>query len=136
MANPMLLSAATTHEGVVAAMAEKDRGFFKELGARLVELRKAQGLTQAQLAQLLGISQQQVASCENGQRRVSIDLLPEWARLLGVTMEELLGVEPQPARRGPTPKLQQQLERINRLPRNQQRFVMQMLDAVLTQAGA
>jgi hypothetical protein len=38
--------------------------------------------------------------------------------------------------RGPTPKLQQQLEHINRLPRSQQRFVMKMIDAVLTQAGA
>jgi len=34
------------------------------------------------------------------------------------------------------PKFQQHLERINRLPRAKQRFVMEMLDAVLTQAGA
>jgi transcriptional regulator with XRE-family HTH domain len=115
--------------------AGKDGKFFKELGARLVELRRAQGLTQAQMAELLGISQQQVACCEKGQRRVSVDLLPQWARLLGVTMEELLGLEPQSARRGPTPKLQQQLERISRLPRAKQRIVMEMLDGVLSQAG-
>jgi hypothetical protein len=36
-------------------------------------------------------------------------------------------------KRGPTPKLQQQLERITRLPKGKQRFVMRMLDNVLQQ---
>ena len=34
-------------------------------------------------------------------------------------------------KRGPAPKLQQQIERIQQLPRTQQRFVMPMLDAVI-----
>jgi hypothetical protein len=42
-------------------------------------------------------------------------------------LEELLGEESAAAakKRGPAPKLQQQMERIQRLPRTQQRFVMQ-----------
>jgi hypothetical protein len=40
-----------------------------------------------------------------------------------------------PARRGPAPRLLQQVERIQRLPKSQQRFVMQMIDTAL-QAGA
>ena len=38
-----------------------------------------------------------------------------------------------PAKRGPAPKLLQQMERIQRLPKAQQRFVMQMIDTVLAQ---
>jgi hypothetical protein len=38
-------------------------------------------------------------------------------------------------KRGPAPKLQQQIERIQQLPRPQQKFVMRMLDTVLQQAG-
>jgi hypothetical protein len=38
-----------------------------------------------------------------------------------------------PGKRGPVPKLQQQMERIQRLPKSQQRFVMQMIDTVLAQ---
>jgi hypothetical protein len=38
-------------------------------------------------------------------------------------------------KRGPASRLQQQMERIQRLPRAQQRFVMQMLDTVLQQAA-
>jgi len=132
-----MLSTATAEQGgVLMAATEKGRKFFQEIGAKLVELRKAQGLTQTQLAELLGVSQQLVACYETGQRRIPVDLLAETARLLGVSVEELVGLTTGPARRGPTPKFQQQLERINRLPRAKQRFVMEMLDAVLTQAGA
>jgi len=55
--------------------------------------------------------------------------LPQLARLLGVTVEELLVDDAAAAKkRGPAPKLQQ-------LPRTQQKFVMQMLDTVLAQAS-
>ena len=55
--------------------------------------------------------------------------------LLGVSLEELVGEESKPGKRGPAPKIQQQLERITQLPKNQQRVVMQMLDGVLQQQG-
>jgi hypothetical protein len=41
----------------------------------------------------------------------------------------------QPAKRGPAPKPQQQIERIQQLPRSKQRFVIEMLDTVLAQAS-
>jgi len=52
-----------------------------------------------------------------------------------VTVEALVAEAPKPGKRGPAPKLQQQLERIATLPKAQQRFVMQMLDTVLQQQG-
>lgn len=53
-----------------------------------------------------------------------------------MSLEELLGDDAGAAKkRGPAPKLQQQIERIQQLPRTQQRFVMQMLDSVLQQAS-
>jgi len=117
-------------------MAARGRKFFEEVGERVAALRKEQGLTQAQMAELLGMSQQMVALYELGRRRIPLDLFPEIARLLGVSIEELFGTTSQSARRGPMPKLQQQLERITRLPRSKQRFVMEILDAVLSQSGA
>ena len=39
-----------------------------------------------------------------------------------------------PIRRGPTPKLQQQVERLSRLPRTKQRVVIEMLEGLLAQA--
>ncbi len=39
-----------------------------------------------------------------------------------------------PRKRGPAPKIQQQLERVAALPKAQQKFVSQMLDTVLAQS--
>ena len=58
-----------------------------------------------------------------------------YAETLAVSVEDLLGQEPQPAKRGPTPKLQEQLEQLSELPRSKQRFVSEMLDTVLQQAS-
>lgn len=118
------------------SMTADEQQFFKALGARLAVLRKEQGLSQQALADQLGIAQQTLAHYEVGRARPPVSLMPEFSRIFGVAVDELLG---QPARaagkRGPAPKLQQQMERISRLPRAQQRIVMQMLDGVLAQAS-
>jgi transcriptional regulator with XRE-family HTH domain len=113
------------------AMTRDEEAFFKALGVRIATARKAQGMTQTQLADELGISQQVVASYEVGRRRVQLALLPHLARALAVTIEDLIGEQTPPARRGPAPKLLQQIERIQRLPKSRQRFIMEMIDTAL-----
>lgn len=117
-------------------MSNDERSFFQELGARIATLRKERGLTQVQLAEILGVSQQTVTSFEKGRRRVPVSQLPVLARALGLSVEELLGEQKPPRRPGPAPKLIRQMEQISQLPKAKQRFVMQMLDAVLLQQGA
>jgi transcriptional regulator with XRE-family HTH domain len=113
----------------------EEKRFFKELGGRIAQLRKEQNLTQQQLADELGVAQQVVASYEIGRRRVPVSTLPALARVLGVSIEALIGEEEKPAKRGPAPKLQRHLERIGTLPKPKQRAVMEVLEAVLAQAG-
>ena len=85
---------------------------------------------------MLGGSQQLVASYEVGRRRVPTPRLPALAHALAMSAaEELLGLVPGKGKRGPSPKLQRQVELIRRLPRAKQRLVMEMLDTVLQQAG-
>jgi hypothetical protein len=58
-----------------------------------------------------------------------------------MSLEELLGIAPKKAakpaakKRGPTPRIQQQLEAVGALPRSKQRFVSQVLDSVLAQTS-
>lgn len=127
MAHPSLAASAPV------AISDDERTFFIALGARIARLRKDQGITQVQLAEQLGVSQQTITAYESGNRRVPISHLPRLAALLGESIEELIGAPAKPNKRGPTPKLLQQLERITALPKAQQRFVMQMLDTVLQQ---
>jgi transcriptional regulator with XRE-family HTH domain len=115
-------------------MTQDEKLFFRQLGARIAELRKTHGLTQVQLAEALKLTQQMVASYEVGRRRVPVSLLPAVAHALAVSVEVLIGQkEAAPGKRGPAPKLQQQMERIQRLPKAKQRFVMEMIDTVLAQ---
>jgi transcriptional regulator with XRE-family HTH domain len=115
-------------------MTQDEKLFFKQLGARIAELRKTHGLTQVQLAEALKLTQQMIASYEVGRRRVPVSLLPAIAHALAVSIDVLIGQkEATPGKRGPAPKLQQQMERIQRLPKAKQRFVMEMIDTVLAQ---
>jgi transcriptional regulator with XRE-family HTH domain len=103
---------------------------------RIAEQRRAQDLTQAQLGELVGVTQQQIASFEIGRRRIPVSTLPLLAKALGASIEDLIeGRGKGSGKRGPTPKIQQQLERITTLPKAKQRFVSEMIDNVLAQAG-
>ena len=64
------------------------------LGKRIAALRKEKGLTQEQLAEKVGVSAQAVSKWENDVSCPDITLLPLLADLLGVTVDELLGVKP------------------------------------------
>lgn len=119
----------------IEEMTTDDRTFLRALGQRVAERRKAQGVTQAELAARLGISQQLVASYEGGRRRLPVALLPAVAQQLAVSVETLLGLANGASRRGPTPKFQRHLEQLSRLPRARQRFVLDMLETVLLQAS-
>lgn len=120
----------------IGPMTDDEKVFFQELGLRIASLRKDLDLTQQQLADLLGVSQQMVASYEVGRRRVPVSLLPTLARSLAVSVETLLGeTDKRGSKRGPSPKLLQQLEQVSLLPKAQQKFVSQVIDSVLQQAS-
>ena len=60
------------------------------IGKRIAALRKEKGLTQEELAGHMGVSPQAVSKWENDQTCPDISALPKLARLLGVSVDELL----------------------------------------------
>ena len=119
-------------------MTPKDKLFYQQLGKRIAQFRKAQNLTQQQLADLLGVAQQTLAHYEMGRLRIAVAALPPLAETLEGSVEELL--EDQPAndkrKRGPVSKLQRQIEQVSQPPRAKQKFVMDMLDTVIQQQAS
>jgi transcriptional regulator with XRE-family HTH domain len=114
-----------------------DKKFYAALGQRIAERRKALGLTQQQLADSLGIAQQTLAHYEVGRLRVAAAMLPAFSKVLGLSLDELLGQHPsRSSKRGPAPKLQAQIERIGSLPRSKQRMLLDMLDAAINGTNA
>ena len=117
-------------------MDSRDEKFFKDVGLRIASARKARNLTQQQLADMLGIVQQSYAQYETGRARIQVAMLPKLARYLGLTMDELMGINAgAKIKPGPSSKLELQIERLRQLPRATQKVVMNMLDGVLAQAG-
>lgn len=106
------------------------------LGKCVTELRKASGLTQAQMAKTLEASPQAVQSWEAGRRRMLISILPAVAKLFSVSLEKLLGEETEraPRKRDPASRLEQQIKVISQLPNARQKIVAETLDAVIIQA--
>jgi hypothetical protein len=64
--------------------------------------------------------------------------LPVVARLLQVPLEKLFGESSRAGRgkRGPMSQLERSIERIGELPKQKQKFVMEMLETVLAQTNA
>lgn len=64
------------------------------MGKHIATLRKAKGLTQDELAEQLGVSPQAVSKWENDLSCPDILLLPQLAKIFGITVDELLGAAP------------------------------------------
>ena len=116
-------------------MTEDDKTFYKKLGERITQLRKEHQITQVQMAELLGISQQLVAANEAGRRKIPVSMLPRLAKIFDLSIDELLGMKKAAVKRGPVSALNRQVEQIRLLPRTKQKFVMEMLDTVIRQQG-
>lgn len=65
---------------------------------RIQELRKVKGLSQEQLADVLGVSRQAVSKWESGQSLPEIEKLITMSELFGVTVDYILKGESSPAR--------------------------------------
>ncbi|MGH8051015.1 MAG: helix-turn-helix domain-containing protein [Arenimonas sp.] len=117
-------------------MAEIDKTYYRQLGQRIAERRKAVGMTQVELAGLLGVAQQTMAHYEGGTLRIAVALLAPISETLNISFEELIGSSTKRGtnKRGPASTLEKQMAQISQLPRAKQKFVMDMLNTVIQQA--
>jgi len=66
---------------------------MESIGRKISELRKQKNMTQMELADKMNISFQAVSNWERGNSMPDISKLPELAKILGVSIDELLGTE-------------------------------------------
>lgn len=68
----------------------------KDFGARLLSLRKEKGVSQADVAEYIGLTVAAYQNYENGRREAGYDTISKLADFYGVTTDYLLGREPAP----------------------------------------
>ena len=112
----------------------KNHRFFEELGERIIERRKELGLTQVQLGEMMSVTQQVIASYEAARRQIPAWRVPDLAKALDLTLEDMMGVNGSGKKRGPKSKLEKQLDEVRQLPKSEQVFVSQFLDKMLAKA--
>ena len=69
----------------------------ESLGRRIARLRKERGMTQDQLASLVGVTFQAVSKWENDLACPDVTILPVLADIFGISMDELFGRERRPS---------------------------------------
>ena len=123
----------------MAKRAIKKRGVatvegLETIAQRLVRLRKERGLTQAQMAKRLGVSQPVVSDYERGGLRLHGELILRVAEILDVSANELLGLaKAAPKKRGPQSQLERQMAAIASLPRKEQQQLLAVVEAFISQ---
>ena len=106
-----------------------------EFGARLSKLRKDAGMSQAELARRLGLTQSLISRFEQGQRRMYDDMLAATAKILSVTPNDILGIGPckpiKPEEASLSKRMALRLKLIEAMPRRAQETVLDMLDLAI-----
>ena len=103
----------------------------ESFGERLANIRKSRGLTQTHLGEALGITKRNVAYFETDGGEPPGPILPMMAKVLDVSIDELLGVKP--IRKTDSPKvarLMNRLRRVQDLSPSDQRAVLKYIDSL------
>jgi len=116
------------------AMPKQNIDELTDFGRRLVALRKNAGYTQVELAKELGVTQRMVSYYEGQSEFPPAALLPKLAKLLSVSTDELLGLEPIKKARQSDTRLQRRFQQIEKLPSKEKRQLVQVIDTFLKAA--
>lgn len=112
----------------------KNHKFFEDLGERIVSRRKELGMTQTELGDLIGVTQQVIASYETARRQIPTWRVTELAKALDIPLETLMGLNARTPKRGPKSVLEKQVSALQRLPKKDQLLASQLLDKLLASA--
>lgn len=106
-------------------------------GERLFAARTAAGLSQVEVAQKLGITQTAYALWERRPVALRPDQIEMIAKILGVPVEELFASNGRSKERaGPVGRARRAFEQVSQLPRSQQQYILQVVEAFVEAKNA
>ncbi|MCP9496803.1 MAG: helix-turn-helix domain-containing protein [Pyrinomonadaceae bacterium MAG19_C2-C3] len=129
----------------MARHAETKRGLATQAGMetiaeRVARMRREKGITQVEMAELLGVSQPVVSEYERGTLRLHGELIAKVAEILGVSADEILGLEAKAISKAKgaatNRRLLRRLQQIDNLPKRDQEALLRTIDAFLSKAAA
>ena len=100
-----------------------------EYGKLLYDARKKAGLSQKEVADALGVTQQYVAAWERIGKTLRLELLVNLAVLYNMSLDELIGLKHNRETKGPTGRLRKSFDRASQLSRRQQEKIAEFVEA-------
>lgn len=106
----------------------------QRIARRVAQFRRKNGISQMQLCETLGLTQSMMSRYETGQRRIPSELLAEFAKIIGVSSDELLGItaskknnlEMNPE----TKTLWKKFQQVTTLSKHDQRAVIRLINSL------
>ena len=102
------------------------------IGHRIRQLRKKRGLSQAEVAETLGVHQSRVSECELGTVRIPATVLAAFGQMLKTPLDEIVGLKP--IKDGDIFKdrrFVRRLQRIEKLPKRAKQALLKTIDTYL-----
>jgi len=126
-------------EGTIVAgkgRAKKPEVDKQSLGRRLARLRRERGLTQIEMAEMLGVAQPVVSDYERGELRLHGELIIKLTHILAISADELLGLDkPAHNEKLGDRRFIRRLKEIDRLNKRDQQALLRTIDAFLGRAS-
>lgn len=107
-----------------------------DFGQRVFEARKRLGVSQAEVAAQLGITQSAYAAWERDAVALRPEQLAKLSDILGASADELIGHDTGKRSGGPSGKARRLFEQVSQLPRSQQFHVLTVVEAFVDKKTA
>jgi len=103
-----------------------------QMNERIKKIRKQKGLSQTDLGERIGVSQQVITNYERGLREPDIETLLKIAGALDVTLESLIGEKPVRPEDQTSRAVQKRIEQIKKSTPEKQKAFISFVDALTT----
>lgn len=104
----------------------------KKIGKKIAEIRKAKGITQIELSEKIGITQQLISDYETGRLNISAELLLHFAVALEVSSDHLLGLlDGQIQDNKLSLRFTRRMREIDKLPEIKKKAILKTLDDLI-----
>jgi transcriptional regulator with XRE-family HTH domain len=107
--------------------------FPMNFSARLIQIRKAQGLTQQALSDASGLHINQIRRYEAGTAQPTLEGLVKLAKTLHVSLDELVFEE---GERGPSERLKHLFEAVDELEEQEKSVIRELLEGMVLRYAA
>ena len=104
----------------------------ESIGKRLAKIRKEKGLTQTQIAEIIGIEKNLVSHYETGRLHLSDEMIIRFSKALKTSSDIILGIDKTGLNNSvQSLRLVRRLKKIEQLPPAKQKAILQTLDMAL-----